>query len=600
MATIAEELKKRSVPNSNIVCLDLDERPFKSDKTPENLEMLSKKMPRPILSNLPIRGWYAILYTMKKTEPNGFMTLKIELPPTGIVRTIVVPAHMSLEDLHYAIQSVMGWDSSHLWKFTDNKRDGVIYEPPQPSDYTLFSKRLTIDPYMVSLKRVFPRKGSKLHYEYDFGDSWYHTITRMADPKTPETACVKSVGPDGIDDFGGQWRLGDFIKAMTDDPSSKAYDEMRESAGLDTPARLKKYLAGESAEKKTKKLRSALKHVEPVRKSEKSPPMTEDEKANALGLVFATLVDSVTWKILDYAMRNGGKAKFLDPNKDIGSFFLTMFDGLKVKDGLCTPFHSNPSELTVLPEWVEMYKTHGEDWRALHEQFDLLENYASATAHLYGVLTVEELHETILRYDPTCSLSPDKCLEILDSRACYCPNMPFRTDGRLLVSESAFPLDEEDIDNDIAEFREEQAKCERWYPPTRDDLLKWADLAYFPETPESEEVKRILLASKAIRGDEAEAILPTMCHMLSLCFLPENTCDSMIENGFIYDPGERQRRNLIAAMESWYKVINIPVFNGNTPGWKLRTVKAQQKVGRNEPCPCGSGKKFKHCCGRNQ
>ncbi|MBI3758229.1 MAG: SEC-C domain-containing protein, partial [Deltaproteobacteria bacterium] len=22
------------------------------------------------------------------------------------------------------------------------------------------------------------------------------------------------------------------------------------------------------------------------------------------------------------------------------------------------------------------------------------------------------------------------------------------------------------------------------------------------------------------------------------------------------------------------------------------------KVGRNEPCPCGSGKKFKRCCGR--
>ena len=25
---------------------------------------------------------------------------------------------------------------------------------------------------------------------------------------------------------------------------------------------------------------------------------------------------------------------------------------------------------------------------------------------------------------------------------------------------------------------------------------------------------------------------------------------------------------------------------------------AAPKVGRNEPCPCGSGKKFKHCCGR--
>jgi preprotein translocase subunit SecA len=23
-----------------------------------------------------------------------------------------------------------------------------------------------------------------------------------------------------------------------------------------------------------------------------------------------------------------------------------------------------------------------------------------------------------------------------------------------------------------------------------------------------------------------------------------------------------------------------------------------RKVGRNEPCPCGSGKKYKQCCGR--
>jgi len=27
-------------------------------------------------------------------------------------------------------------------------------------------------------------------------------------------------------------------------------------------------------------------------------------------------------------------------------------------------------------------------------------------------------------------------------------------------------------------------------------------------------------------------------------------------------------------------------------------VRASPKVGRNDPCPCGSGKKYKHCCGR--
>ena len=25
----------------------------------------------------------------------------------------------------------------------------------------------------------------------------------------------------------------------------------------------------------------------------------------------------------------------------------------------------------------------------------------------------------------------------------------------------------------------------------------------------------------------------------------------------------------------------------------------ETKVGRNDPCPCGSGKKYKNCCGKN-
>ncbi len=40
----------------------------------------------------------------------------------------------------------------------------------------------------------------------------------------------------------------------------------------------------------------------------------------------------------------------------------------------------------------------------------------------------------------------------------------------------------------------------------------------------------------------------------------------------------------------WYYV------DGDTP--KVETfVKDQPKVGRNDPCPCGSGKKYKKCCG---
>jgi len=31
---------------------------------------------------------------------------------------------------------------------------------------------------------------------------------------------------------------------------------------------------------------------------------------------------------------------------------------------------------------------------------------------------------------------------------------------------------------------------------------------------------------------------------------------------------------------------------------KAKPVRTGPKVGRNDPCPCGSGKKFKHCCGK--
>ena len=33
---------------------------------------------------------------------------------------------------------------------------------------------------------------------------------------------------------------------------------------------------------------------------------------------------------------------------------------------------------------------------------------------------------------------------------------------------------------------------------------------------------------------------------------------------------------------------------------KKQPVKKGQKVGRNDPCPCGSGKKYKKCCGMHE
>ena len=47
--------------------------------------------------------------------------------------------------------------------------------------------------------------------------------------------------------------------------------------------------------------------------------------------------------------------------------------------------------------------------------------------------------------------------------------------------------------------------------------------------------------------------------------------------------------------------IKIDEARAANSGEKPRPIvkKASQKVGRNDPCPCGSGKKYKQCCGAN-
>ena len=39
---------------------------------------------------------------------------------------------------------------------------------------------------------------------------------------------------------------------------------------------------------------------------------------------------------------------------------------------------------------------------------------------------------------------------------------------------------------------------------------------------------------------------------------------------------------------------------GGVQTGKSQPIRKGPKVGRNDPCPCGSGKKYKHCCGKGK
>jgi hypothetical protein len=88
-------------------------------------------------------------------------------PP--IWRRILVPATITLGDLHAVIQILFGWDGDHLHQF---EVGGKRYSDPY---FDLGGDEK--DETGVRLRETFTGATKKIRYQYDFGASWWHEIT---------------------------------------------------------------------------------------------------------------------------------------------------------------------------------------------------------------------------------------------------------------------------------------------------------------------------------------------------------------------------------------------------------------------------------------
>ena len=62
---------------------------------------------------------------------------------------------------------------------------------------------------------------------------------------------------------------------------------------------------------------------------------------------------------------------------------------------------------------------------------------------------------------------------------------------------------------------------------------------------------------------------------------------------------ERLYKNMVAAKADWlYELPQWKEIFSEEELKKSTTIRKPKKIGRNDPCPCGSGKKYKKCCGR--
>ncbi len=63
---------------------------------------------------------------------------------------------------------------------------------------------------------------------------------------------------------------------------------------------------------------------------------------------------------------------------------------------------------------------------------------------------------------------------------------------------------------------------------------------------------------------------------------------------------EKPRPNAVQAALKREQVAKPTQTSGDGTDTANKTVRKGKKVGRNDPCPCGSGKKYKKCCGRDE
>ncbi len=230
---------------------------------------------------------------------------------------------------------------------------------------------------------------------------------------------------------------------------------------------------------------------------------------------------------------------------------------------------------------------------------------------------------------------------------------------RELVADSLYAVDLDDYDRLV-----ESQMGKPYYIPPKEEFLKYADDGYYESTRQSRVLRDYLRRQKGLTKARAEEFVQELQLFASEGDDDlQDVLDDMVRMGLEFKTGKeigdfirlyidmsnhtRMPRNRgytpdelsantppdrrIPKAVSFGPHLTAALQNGVMDGEELRRgilqmdlpseglrksmldnldrirnssspapATGKKKIGRNDPCPCGSGKKYKHCCGRNQ
>lgn len=300
------------------------------------------------------------------------------------------------------------------------------------------------------------------------------------------------------------------------------------------------------------------------------------------------ILDAEEWAVFESVYR----APYVQDNFVPYGYYHILLDlGL-----VFTYFNDNKLYLIMPDEVKNTFKqVNTDEFQQARSRQSLVLEYIEALTNLYGVYTTDKLLEIFNTQNESEPLNLQELNEYLEH---------FLSRQQKFALESGFLIDSglayDDEEGEL-EALLQRIQGKPYYVPNKTELLKYADDSYFEITPQLTDLGHYVLSHMSDDKEMVEYLIDDIQFAASL-EIPLQGLLYEFEKRNLTFADKKQAEQVIKLLKEVCNHTRLWSNCGHTPN-ELRpsitnSVSSAKKVGRNEPCPCGSGLKYKKCCGK--
>src|SRR5690625_1590454 len=212
-------------------------------------------------------------------------------------------------------------------------------------------------------------------------------------------------------------------------------------------------------------------------------------------------------------------------------------------------------------------------------------NLIRASLHLYGIVTFKQLIHLFKKYYDM-DITAEEITDFLGGSP-YDINID-RENGEIVI---------DDMNDEQYRMVRRLQGDRPYYEPEFAKFIKFSDPNFIDESIHHTELKDWIAENADVSKDQHRSVYISLLQLIMRGADQDEVIQYLASLGVEFkDDGERR-----SFFDNIAGIVNNTrhfKFRGHKESeLKTKTVVREIKVGRNDPCPCGSGKRYKKCCG---